>query len=116
MPRLNQFATGFVVGVASTVTLCSSLGAVGLGLTWTKNEVMPVCMVRAEIGGFKPLYGEDISNTWQRADVTPMCEVKPKYGRFVPMAGQGIGNEFDRKNVRAFIHVKPDGDEFVPLH
>jgi hypothetical protein len=85
-----------------------------LGPSWRKEQVLPVAIVKPDIGGFSPIHGSSIGNTWRKDEVTPMCLVKPDIGGFTPTRGSSIGNTWRKDEVKPFILVEPSIGGFVP--
>ena len=103
-------------GATVAFLILMSVGANGVGPTWMKNEVIPVCFLKTDISGFIPLYGENNSRErWTREQITPMLEVKADQRGLIPLHGLDYGVKFKKEDVRPFISVMPDGAAFVPV-
>lgn len=83
--------------------------------SWSKSQVLPVVIVKPDIGGFSPVHGTSIGNIWPKDDVIPMCVVKPDIGGFTPTRGSSIGNVWRKDEVKPFVLVEPAyGGMWVP--
>jgi hypothetical protein len=111
LSQLSRRAT--LIGLAIVVFASGALG-VAVGYTWSKEEVLPVVLVKPGIGGFVPSEGSPIGNTWSKIDVRPMVIVKPGVGGFVPATGTSVGNTWNRTAVLPIVFVNPGLGGFVP--
>jgi hypothetical protein len=83
-------------------------------VSWDKDDVVPVVLVKPVIGGFAPVEGSSIGNTWRKDEVRPVVLLKPAIGGFAPREGTSIGNIWSKDEVRPMILVKPQVGRFVP--
>jgi len=83
-------------------------------VSWDKEDVMPVVLVKPVIGGFAPTEGTAIGNTWSKDEVRPVCLLKPVIGGFAPREGTTVGNTWPKDEVRPMILVTPRMGRFVP--
>lgn len=105
--------------VATVLLLATAIAGFGLGavvgVSWTKDEVVPVLLVKPHIGGFVPMEGSTIGNSWEKDAVRPVILVKPGIGSFVPVEGSSIGNNWPKDEVTPVMLVEPSIGTFVPL-
>ncbi len=103
-----------LVGIVIGRLISPRTASAQYGISWRKAQVLPVVIVKPDIGGFSPVNGSSIGNMWRKDDVTPMCIVKPDIGGFSPTRGSSIGNLWRKDDVRPFILVEPAIGGFVP--
>jgi hypothetical protein len=107
--RLLILCIGFFLGML----LALPLYAQAL-ISWQKDEVVPVVIVKPDIGGFVPTDGATIGNSWRKDEVKPVCLLRPVIGGFAPRQGSAIGNTWRKDEVKAMILVVPQMGRFVP--
>lgn len=110
--RFRTLLFGFIVGLMCAVFLRPALAQIGL--SWSRDQVVAVVLVKPSFGGFEPVNGTSIGNTWTKDEVKPMCQVKPSVIGFVPVAGSSIGNSWTKGEVKPLIFVEPFMGVFVP--
>ena len=114
--RVTALGIGVVLGVTSGIAIAVPLAA-QMGISWAKEQVVPVVIVEPVIGGFAPVEGTKIGNTWRKEEVVPVCLVKP-----APMGGVGFVSvqnplyfyHWDQHEVKPYVEVKPSFGVFVP--
>lgn len=112
--RIFTLVLGLLMGVVIGRLIAPRTVTAQYGLSWRKAQVLPVVIVKPDIGGFSPVNGSSIGNIWRKDDITPMCLVKPDIGGFSPTRGSSIGNIWRKDEVKPFILVEPGIGGFVP--
>jgi hypothetical protein len=87
-----------------------------IGIKWKKTEVIPVVLVKPDIGGFVPVEGSWIGNMWHKSDVKAVILVKAGIGGFEPREGSSIGNTWTKDKIVPVMLVEPSTGGFIPLH
>lgn len=83
------------------------------GATWSTADVIPVVLVKPDIGGFTPTEGSSIGNSWTKTSVKAVVLVKPGIGGFVPTDGSSIGNTWAKGDVLPISIVVPGVSGFT---
>lgn len=109
-----QLSRGAVLAGLAIVVFASGAFGVAVGYIWSKEDVLPVVLVKPGIGGFVPAEGSSIGNMWRKNEVRPMVIVKPGVGGFIPTAGTSVGNTWNRTAVLPIVFVKPGSGGFIP--
>lgn len=101
------------VGVLFAVAIFAAGAAVGI--RWSREAVVPVVLVKPDIGGFTPTEGSSVGNHWSKDEVKAVVLLKPGIGDFVPREGSSVGNRWAKDEVSAVVLVEPSLGGFVPL-
>jgi hypothetical protein len=104
-----------VVMIPMLIGVCAFTTGAALGISWKKNDVIPVVLVKPGIGGFEPIEEGSIGNTWRKSDVKPVLLVKPGIGGFEPREGSTIGNRWSKDELVPVMLVEPSIGGFIPL-
>lgn len=99
----------------SGATLSSFAFGAFLGTEWSKSEVVPVVLVKPDLGGFTPTKGSTLGNTWRKDEVKPVLLVKPGIGGFEPVQGMTIGVQWSKKDVIPVTLVESNGNGFSAM-
>lgn len=111
MPRRTH-ASWLIVLALVTVSFA---GGAAVGVTWNRDEIIPVVLVKPGIGGFEPSEGSSIDNTWTKSQVKPVLLVKPGIGGFEPREEISIGNTWRKSDVLPVMLVESGANGFIPL-
>lgn len=97
---------GFVLGVGCTALLAQS------SFTWTKDQVVPVVLVKPFMGDF--VAKDDAMQSWSRREVVPMVSTRPDGVLFKPESDP-LDPGWGRGQVKPVVLVKAEGTLFVPV-
>src|SRR3989442_13429723 len=109
--RFTMLCAGFFLGAFFAAPLWAQVL-----VSWSKEQIVPVVLVKPTIGGFAPVEGSSIGNTWPKDEVRPVALLKPVIGGFAPREGSSIGNTWPKDEIRPMILVKPQMGRFVPAN
>ena len=83
-------------------------------ISWTKNDVTPIVLVKPSYSGFVPTQGNTYGIVWTKDQVVPMIIVKRNYlNRFEPLDG-GYLHNWSKSEVTPIVYVVQTGYGFIP--
>ncbi|HYD16472.1 MAG TPA: hypothetical protein VEB03_00545 [Candidatus Nanoarchaeia archaeon] len=104
-----------LISLPIVVGACGLALGAGVGVLWSRSDVIPVVLVKPGISGFQPVERSSVENTWTKSEVKAVVIVTPGIGGFVPKDSIGIGNSWSRQDVIPVVLAEPSMGGFAAI-